>query len=1069
MAPAREPMVILKAVFISVLTVMMATLTSAAAETSITFVGASPLADSNSPVTTVRIALPAGVQPGDTLLAQIVVWDGTGSDVPAPPTGWTGIRHDAVSNGNKIASWLFYRVAGANEPGSFGWSISAQYAAGVIGAWRGASLSPIDQASGTAKGGASPLSLAAPSLVPTNSSELQVYFYGAQSGVGPAITLAGAVTQRLNVISSKEGFSLAYGDLAAPSAGSASPTYFASAKLAGGAPAMSAQAILLVPASQSNEPSPTATPTASATRTAIPTVTFAPTATATAMVTSSPTTTRTAISTATPVASATPTIVATGTATAMATPASTPVSSAIIFVGASSLADSSSPLTTVNVSLPAGVQSGDTLLAQIVIWDGSASDVPTPPAGWTNIRHDVASNGNKLSSWLYYKVAGANEPGSFGWSISSQWAAGVMGAWRNASLSPIDNSSGLGKAGSSPLSDSAPSLTPANNNELQVYFYGAQASAGPAITLPGAIAQRFDAISSKEGFSLGLGDLAAPSQGTASPTYAAIATLAGNAPAMTAQAILLIPAAQSGSPIYTRTATPTPVSSVDDVLTYHNDNARTGQYLSEQILTPLNVNSSSFGKLFELPLDGKVDGQPLIKTQLSIPGKGTHNVLYVVTENDTVYAFDADNGSTVWPALSLLGAHESPSDNRSCGQVTPQIGITSTPVIDPSAGPHGTIYIVAMSKDASNNYLQRIHALDLTTGAEEFGGPLTVTASYAGTGAGSKNGQVPFVPGQYKERAGLLLLNGVVYTTWASHCDIGNYTGWIIAYAVNQQNTLVQTSILNVTPNGGGGAIWNSGAGPAVDSSGNIYFLDANGTFDTTLTAGGFPLNNDFGNAFIKLSTSSGLQVADYFNMSNTVSESGGDVDLGSGGALVLPDMTDASGKTRHLAVGAGKDSNIYVVDRDNMGKFNPSGNSNVYQELSGALPGGEWAMPAFFGNTLYYGGVNAPLRAYKFSQARLNSSASSSTTETFSYPGTTPSISANGTNSAIVWTIEASGNGVLHAYDASNLANELYDSNQASNGRDSFQDNKFVTPTIANGKVYVGTPNSVAVFGLLP
>ena len=371
-----------------------------------------------------------------------------------------------------------------------------------------------------------------------------------------------------------------------------------------------------------------------------------------------------------------------------------------------------------------------------------------------------------------------------------------------------------------------------------------------------------------------------------------------------------------------------------------------------------------------------------------------------------VYAFDADNGSILWN-LSMLEGSETPSDTRSCGQVSPEIGITSTPVIDPSAGPNGVIYLVAMSKDTSGNYFQRIHALDLTTGAEEFGGPVTVAATVSGTGAGSSNGQLPFVAKQYKERAGLLLLDGVVYTTWASHCDIPSYTGWIISYAVSAQNLLVQNSVLNVIPNGSDGAIWMAGAGPATDSSGNIYFLDANGTFDTA-TTGGFPSSGDYGNAFVKLSTSGGLHVADYFTMSNTGSESSGDVDLGSGGSLVLPDMVDVNGTTRHLAVGAGKDSNIYLVDRDNMGKYNPTANNaNAYQTLAGALPSGEFAMPAYFNNTLYYGGVSAPLQALRFHSPGSSPLASSSSTESFGYPGTTPGISANGSSNAIVWAVE--------------------------------------------------------------
>ena len=260
-------------------------------------------------------------------------------------------------------------------------------------------------------------------------------------------------------------------------------------------------------------------------------------------------------------------------------------------------------------------------------------------------------------------------------------------------------------------------------------------------------------------------------------------------------------------------------------------------------------------------------------------------------------------------------------------------------------------------------------------------------------------------------------MNGVVYTGWASHCDIRPYTGWIIAY---NKSTLAQTSVLNVTPNGNEGAIWMAGAGLAADTSGNIYFLDANGDFDTTLNSSGFPSNGDYGNAFMKLSTSGGLAVADYFEMDNQSSENGSDTDLGSGGAMVLPDLSDGAGHTMHLAVGAGKDSNLYVVNRDSMGKFNPSNNNSIYQELAGALPGGVWAMPAYFNNTVYYGSVGSPIQAFTITNAKLSTSAAAQTANSFGYPGATPSISANGTSNGIVWAIENSSPAVLHAFDAS-------------------------------------------------
>ena len=502
------------------------------------------------------------------------------------------------------------------------------------------------------------------------------------------------------------------------------------------------------------------------------------------------------------------------------------------------------------------------------------------------------------------------------------------------------------------------------------------------------------------------------------------------------------------------------------VLTYHNDNMRTGRNQSESTLTLKNVNSNTFGRLFVLSTDGLVDAQPLYAPNLTIAG-GTHNVLFVASEHGTVYAFDADSGAMLWQVTTLL-AGESPSDDRGCGQVTPEIGVTSTPVIDPAAGPHGTIYLVAMSKDTSGNYYQRLHALDLTTGAEEFGGPVPIAAKYPGTGDNSQNGYVIFDPKQYKERAGLLLLNHIVYTFWASHCDFRPYTGWIISY---NQTTLAQQSVLNVTPNGNEGSIWAAGAGPAADSSGNIYFLDANGVFDTTLDKNGFPINGDYGNAIVKLSTRKGqLAVADYFNMYNTVDESNQDEDLGSGGAMVIPNFKDAGGTMHQLVVGAGKDSNIYLANRLNMGKFNPNNNNQLYQEVTGALGGQVFSMPAFANNTIYYGAVGDAIKAFAFnSSGLLNASPKSMTSTNFGYPGATPSISGNTKANLILWATENTSPAVLHAYNANNLAVELYNSNQAPGGRDQFGNgNKFITPTIANGKVYVGTQTGVGVFGLL-
>ncbi|MGA8429097.1 MAG: immunoglobulin domain-containing protein [Candidatus Sulfotelmatobacter sp.] len=514
----------------------------------------------------------------------------------------------------------------------------------------------------------------------------------------------------------------------------------------------------------------------------------------------------------------------------------------------------------------------------------------------------------------------------------------------------------------------------------------------------------------------------------------------------------------------TVTLTVTAMATVD-VTTYQYDNTRAGVNQQETTLTPANVNSAMFGKIGFFPVDGLVDGQPLYLSQVTIANKGTHNVVYTVTENDSVYAYEADHGNILWQ-VSLLGTGETPSDDRGCTQVTPEIGITSTPVIDRGLGPNGAIYTVAMSKDSSGNYIQRVHALDITTGAELFGGPVVVEATFPGTGANSNNGNVIFDPAQYKERAGLTLSNGVLYTTWASHCDAYPYTGWIIGY---DASTLAQTQVLNITPNGNLGAIWMAGAAPAVDSDGYIYFLDGNGTFDTTLSTNGFPSRGDFGNSFLKLSTTGTLTVADYFTMSNTVAESNADEDFGSGGAVVLLDVMDNGGNLHQLAVGAGKDTVIYVVDRNLMGGFNAT-TDNIYQEISGALAKGVFAKPAYFNGAIYFGAIGDSIKAFTISNAKLETTASSESAGTFQYPGTTPTISANGTQNPILWAVENSSPAVLHAYDATSLATEFYNTNQASNNRDHFGNgNKYIVPIVVNGKVFVGTPTGVAVFGLLP
>ena len=346
-----------------------------------------------------------------------------------------------------------------------------------------------------------------------------------------------------------------------------------------------------------------------------------------------------------------------------------------------------------------------------------------------------------------------------------------------------------------------------------------------------------------------------------------------------------------------------------DVLTYHNDLARTGQNLTETVLTPQNVNAGQFGKRVTYPVDGQVYAQPLIY----------NGSVYVATEHDSVYAFS--EGGPSWK-VSLLpaGATTVPNGDVSCGQITPEIGITATPVIDSATG---TIYVVAMSKEAGA-YVHRLHALDTATGAERPGSPVTVTASVPGKGDGGNT--VSFIPKNYKERAGLVLANGLIYTTWASHCDAFVYHGWVMAY---DPKTLMQVAVYNNTPNARGASFWTSGAAPAADAAGNVYVVGGNGGFN------GDKSGIDLGNSFVKLTPQ--LSTVDYFAPYNYDALNAKDLDIGSSGAVLLP---DAAGSVAHphLMVSAGKEGRIYLLDRDNMGKFQAGSDSQIVQSILGAV-----------------------------------------------------------------------------------------------------------------------------------
>ena len=503
-----------------------------------------------------------------------------------------------------------------------------------------------------------------------------------------------------------------------------------------------------------------------------------------------------------------------------------------------------------------------------------------------------------------------------------------------------------------------------------------------------------------------------------------------------------------------------------NVTTYHNDNSRTGQNLTETVLTTANVSTSTFGRLFSIPVDGFVYAQPLYLSNVNVSNLGVHNVVYVATENDSVYAFDADsiagtNASPLWHVSFLTsGATTLSTSDVSCTDITPQIGITGTPVIDSTSG---TLYVVARTKE-NGTFVQRLHALDVTSGAEKFGGPLVIQATVPGSGPGSANGMVSFDAQSQNQRAALLLQNGMVYIAWGSLCDVSPYRGWVMAYGAQ---SLAQIAAYISTTTTVGGGIWEAGSGLAADEFFDVYFATGNGTFDAN--SGG----TDYGNSIVKLSlpASGGFPVADYFTPYNQ--SAFGPSDLGSGGVLLLPDQSAGSAHP-HLAVQAGKLGEVYLLDRDNMGHFNASGNSQIVQDIPGALPSGEWNMPAWWNNTLYFGGKSDSIRAYAFNPATetFTTTPSSISAKVFGYPGTTPSLSANGTGGAILWalnntTYASSAPAALFAYDATNLTKQLY-----STGQNGARDNpgpavKFTVPTVANGKVYVGTQTLLSVFGL--
>jgi hypothetical protein len=498
------------------------------------------------------------------------------------------------------------------------------------------------------------------------------------------------------------------------------------------------------------------------------------------------------------------------------------------------------------------------------------------------------------------------------------------------------------------------------------------------------------------------------------------------------------------------------------VLTYHNDNARTGLNDSETVLTPDNVQTNGFGKIFSYAVDGAVYAQPLVMPNVAIAEHGTHNVVFVATEHDSVYAFDADaniaSNAPLW-MTSFLGPGVTPvsSVDVMCSNLTPEIGITSTPVIDPQSR---ALFVVAKTKEFSSGsiqYFYRLHSLEIGTGQEKPNSPIVIEASVPGTGDGSDSqGHLAFTPLMQLNRAALLLNRGAVYIAFGSHCDNTPQHGWVFAY---NARTLAQLGVFCTTPDGDEGGIWHGGGGPAADSKGSIYVMSGNGTFDGIF---------NFGECFLKLSSPT-LNVADFFTPYNTGYLSDNDLDL-SGGVMLLPNSA-GSPEHPHLLVGAGKTAALYMLDRDNLGKIGQTANDQIVQEVDFPVIGGAYDTPAYFNQTIYYVGARSALTALPIANGVINLSAATYGPFVFGFPGATPSVSSSGSDNGIIWTIDSHGflsNGpaILRAYDAGDVTQELYNSSLRS-GDKAGPAVKFTVPTIANGKVYVGGYGTLSVYGL--
>ena len=501
------------------------------------------------------------------------------------------------------------------------------------------------------------------------------------------------------------------------------------------------------------------------------------------------------------------------------------------------------------------------------------------------------------------------------------------------------------------------------------------------------------------------------------------------------------------------------------VLTSQYDNARTGSDPHETILTPQNVNLRQFGKLFTFHVDGAVYAQPLYIPGLEIPGKRKHNVVFVATEHDSIYAFDADGhpAEPLW-RVSLLNpkvdARPVPAPDVQCPFIDPEVGITSTPVIDYTSG---TLYVLARTVEGSvfsRRFVQRLHALAITTGVEKFGGPVEIHASSRGRGVGSSSGQVRFNPLRENPRAALLLAGGTVYLTWASSCDVGSYHGWMMAY---DSNSLKQLAAFDATPDANDGGFWAGDTGPAEDNEGNVYAATGNGRFDAA--RGG----RDYGDTILKMKLNGdGLQIRDYFTPYNQAELDADDNDLGSGGPVLFP---GPSRDHSHLVAIAGKGATLYIIDRDKMGGFHAGNDSHAVWTVP--VAGAVLGAPAYWNDHLYLLASGDVLKDFLVTREGLRLVGQSK--EKFDDRAGIPTISSNGSRNGVVWMLTSkhwnepdSRSAVLYAYDASNVGHELYNSEQDSARDRAGIGLRFNIPMVANGRVYVGTKGEVDVYGLI-